>query len=312
MAQPGGYHLRDSTCRCPARCSANAAGSFTYTPAAGTVLPAGTSETLSVSFTPDNPADYTAGTATAMVNVDKATPIITWLNPSDIYYGTALSGAQLDASASWIVGGVTTTVAGTPTYTPASGTVLPAGNGQTLSVSFVPTDTTDYTTATATAIISVDKPAPTITWADPADITYGTALSTTQLNATANEAGIFQYTPAAGTYLPAGTDQKLSAVFMPTDTTDYSTGDVQVTINVAKATLNLGLTDPGGTYDGNPFAASATVGGAGGDNSSAGSLQGFSPTLTYYDGSGTSGTSLGLDGAVGTWDVHGRRGIPGR
>ena len=205
--------------------SANVAGTFTYTPAVGTVLPAGTSETLSVSFTPDNSADFSAGTATAMINVDKATPTITWPNPSDIYYGTALSGTQLDASASWIVGGVTTTVAGTPTYTPAPGTVLPAGNGQTLSVSFVPTDTTDYTTATATAIINVNKPAPIITWADPADITYGTALSTTQLNATANVAGIFQYTPVPGTYLPAGTDQTLSAVFTPTDTTDFSTVD---------------------------------------------------------------------------------------
>ncbi len=285
--------------------SVNAAGTFTYTPALGTVLPAGTSETLSVSFTPDNSADFSAGTATAMINVDKATPTITWPNPSDIYYGTALSGTQLDALASWIVGGVTTTVAGTPTYTPAPGAVLSAGNGQTLSVSFVPTDTTDYTTATATAIINVNKPAPVITWADPADITYGKALSTTQLNATANVAGAFQYTPVPGTYLPAGTDQTLSAVFTPTDTTDYSTVDAQVTINVAKATPKLGLTDPGGTYYGNPFVASVTVAGSGGDNTSAGSLQGISPTLTYYDGTGTSGTSLGSTppSAPGTYTV---------
>ncbi len=232
--------------------------------------------TLSVSFTPDDTADFTTSKGAATINVDKATPTITWPDPSDIYYGTALSGTQLDASASWIVGGVTTTVAGMPTYTPAPGTVLPAGNGQTLSVSFVPTDTTDYTTATATATINVNRSAPVITWADPADITYGTALSTTQLNATANVAGMFQYTQVAGTYLPAGTDQTLSAVFTPTDTTDYSTVDAQVTINVAKATPNLGLTDRGGTYDGDPFAASVTITGSANDNSSGGSLQGIS------------------------------------
>ena len=44
---------------------------------------------------------------------------------------------------------------GTFAYTPAAGTVLDAGNGQTLSVTFTPTDTTDYTTATATATINV-------------------------------------------------------------------------------------------------------------------------------------------------------------
>ena len=243
--------------------SANVAGTFTYTPAVGTMLPAGTSETLSVSFTPDNLADYSAGTATAKINVDKATPTITWPEPSNIYYGTALSGTQLDASASWTVGGVPTTVAGTLTYTPAQGTVLPAGIGQTLSVSFVPTDTTDYTSATATAKINVNKPAPIVTWADPADITFGTALSATQLNATANVSGTFQYTPVPGTYLPAGTDQTVSAVFTPNDTTDFSAVNAQVTINVARATPKLGLTDPDGTYDGNPFAASVTITGLG-------------------------------------------------
>ena len=282
-------------------------GEFTYAQAAGTVLTASPGQTLSVSFTPDDTTDFTTARGAATINVDKATPTITWPNPSDIYYGTALSGTQLDSSASWIVGGVTTAVAGTPTYTPAPGTILSAGNGQTLSVSFVPTDTTDYTTATATAMINVNKSAPIITWADPADITYGTALSTTQLNATANVAGVFQYTPAPGTYLPAGTGQKLSAVFTPTDTTDFSTVDAQVTINVAKATPSLSLTDPGGTYDGNPFAASVTVAGSGGDNSPAGSLQGISPLPLAFiaDGVGTSGTSLGstAPSAPGTYTV---------
>ena len=48
------------------------------------------------------------------------------------------------------------------------------------------------------------KATPTITWSTPADITYGTALSATQLNATASVPGTFVYTPAAGTVLNAG------------------------------------------------------------------------------------------------------------
>ena len=59
---------------------------------------------------------------------------------------------------------------------------------------------------------------PSITWPTPADITYGTALSGTQLDATANVQGTFTYTPAAGTVLGAGNDQTLSVSFAPTDT----------------------------------------------------------------------------------------------
>ena len=46
---------------------------------------------------------------------------------------------------------------------------------------------------------------PTITWASPASIVYGTALSAAQLDATANVAGTFAYSPAAGT-VPEGGD----------------------------------------------------------------------------------------------------------
>src|ERR1041385_2096551 len=64
------------------------------------------------------------------------------------------------------------------------------------------------------------KTTPTITWATPTAITYGTALSSTQLNATASVAGTFVYTPAAATVLNTGT-QMLSVSFTPTDTTHF-------------------------------------------------------------------------------------------
>ena len=82
-------------------------------------------------------------TATATINVRMATPVVTWANPAAITYGTALSATQLDA---------TTTVPGSFVYTPAAGTVLSAGAGQTLSVTFTPTDTADYNPVTTTAI----------------------------------------------------------------------------------------------------------------------------------------------------------------
>jgi hypothetical protein len=151
----------------------------------------------------------------------KATPTITWATPAAIPYGTPLSAIQLDA---------TTTVPGTFAYTPAAGTVLSAGS-QTLNTVFTPTDTADYTTATAATTITVNKAIPTITWAAPAAITFGTALSATQLNATASVPGTFAYTPAAGATPAVGSDT-LSVTFTPTDATDYTTATASVTLVV--------------------------------------------------------------------------------
>jgi hypothetical protein len=55
---------------------------------------------------------------------------------------------------------------------------------------------------------------PVISWSKPQPVTYGTPLSSTQLNATASTNGTFIYSPAAGTVLPVGTNT-LSVVFIP-------------------------------------------------------------------------------------------------
>jgi hypothetical protein len=81
---------------------------------------------------------------------------------------------------------------------------------------------------------------PTITWSTPGDIVYGTALSSTQLNATASVPGSFNYTPPAGTLLGAGTHQPLLASFTPTDSANYAATSKTVFINVAKATPSFG------------------------------------------------------------------------
>ena len=51
-----------------------------------------------------------------------------------------------------------------------------AGSGQVLSATFTPTDSTDYNSVTTTTTLSVQKSTPTITWANPTAITYGTPL----------------------------------------------------------------------------------------------------------------------------------------
>jgi hypothetical protein len=165
----------------------------------------------------------------------KATPLITWSNPADIAYGTLLSATQLNATAN---------TAGTFTYTPALGTKLNAGNGQTLKVDFTPTDLTNYEATSKTVIINVAKATPVIMWSNPAGITYGTLLSATQLNATADVAGSMVYTPAIGTKLNAGVAQDLKADFTPTDATNYNNATKTVKIDVAKATPVITWSNP--------------------------------------------------------------------
>ena len=82
--------------------------------------------------------------------VTPATPMIAWPDPANIIYGMALNGNQLNATAN---------VDGTFTYSPASGTMLHAGNCQTLSVIFIPTDTIDYSTTTKSVAINVNQAA---------------------------------------------------------------------------------------------------------------------------------------------------------
>ena len=73
-------------------------------------------------------------------------------------------------------------IAGTFAYTPAPGAVLAVGS-QTLSTVFTPTDSTDYTSKSASVPLTVTKATPSLIWPTPASIPYGTPLSSTQLNA---------------------------------------------------------------------------------------------------------------------------------
>ena len=207
--------------------TASIPGAFAYSPLPGTVLPAG-SDTLSVTFTPTDATDYTAAAASVTLAVNQAVPVVSWAAPAAITYGTALSATQLNATAS---------VPGAFAYTPSSGTVLSAGS-HTLSVTFTPTDATDYTAAAASVTLAVNQAVPVVSWAAPAAITYGTALSATQLNATASVPGAFAYTPSSGTVLSAGS-HTLSVTFTPTDATDYTAAAASVTLAVNQATPRI-------------------------------------------------------------------------
>ena len=132
--------------------TANTAGTFSYSPSAGTVLNVGT-HTLSVTFTPSD-AGTTGATQSVSLVVDKAVPTLSW-SPVDVTNPTALGPAQLNAIAYGIDG--TTALSGTYVYssngtTVTTGTVLPPGTSTPLTVVFTPTgaDAINYQPATMT------------------------------------------------------------------------------------------------------------------------------------------------------------------
>jgi MBG domain-containing protein/chitobiase/beta-hexosaminidase-like protein/pre-peptidase len=188
------------------------------------------------------------------------TPTCTWATPAAIVYPTPLSATQLDASCS--VPGKT--VSGTYVYSPAAGTVLAAGL-HTLSVTFTPTDTTDYTVAKDSVPLMVNKATPVCTWATPAAILYPTPLSATQLDASCSVPGTFAYSPPSGSVLAVGT-HTLSMAFTPTDTTDYTNVTLTVQLTVTNVPTVLTWPTPAPITYGTPLSgtqldAVATVGG---------------------------------------------------
>ncbi len=76
-----------------------------------------------------------SGTVAGTLRIARATPVLTWPSPASVLYGTALGPQQLNASATLAAH----PVSGTFTWSPASGTVLPAGPA-ILQATFQPGD----------------------------------------------------------------------------------------------------------------------------------------------------------------------------
>jgi hypothetical protein len=164
---------------------------------------------------------------------DKTNPVIAWNKPAAVSVGAVLSGAELNATAS--AGG--NSLPGAFIYTPPAGTVMSGTGTATLRVRFEPEDYADYNSVTAEVTLKVNGGSldtAKITWPAPAGITYGTALSSSQLDATANYPGTFSYSPALGTILGGGS-QELGVTFTPGNQAKVAPAFATTTIKVDKA-----------------------------------------------------------------------------
>ena len=184
-------------------------------------------------------------------------PSLTWASPAAIDFGAALGPTQLSA---------VSTAAGTFVYSPPSGTLLDVGDDQVLTATFVPTDPLQFRSETITTTITVNATPVIVMWPNPSEITFGTPLDAAQLNATADAAGTFVYTPASGTVLNAGAGQTLTVTFTPADT-NLRPVTRNVTIDVDKATPVVTWANPDAIPSGTPLSstqlsATATVAGS--------------------------------------------------
>jgi hypothetical protein len=130
-------------------------------------------------------------------------PTITWATPAAIVYGNHARLCSIER----------------------------CGERPWLSVTFTPTDNAHYAPVTTSVLLQVNQATPVINWPTTSAITQGTALSSAQLNATANVPGTFLYTPPSGTVLGAG-PQQLRVQFTPTDAINYKVILAAVTLHV--------------------------------------------------------------------------------
>jgi len=280
---PAAMHYGAEISAAQLNATASVPGKFTYAQSVGEKLPAGV-HTLTTTFTPADTAGYSTTQATVSITVAKVATEIAWSKPAAIVYGDALSDRQLNAQAA---------IPGRFTYSPSAGEVLTAGE-HTLTVNFTPDDSTSYVPAQATVSLTVTKATPSITWATPKAITYGTALSGTQLNASSSVAGKFTYSPVSGTVLTAGS-HSLSVTFAPTDSADYATATDSMTLVVNKATPTVKLTSSASSIVvGKTLTFTATLTGSG-----------VAPTGTasFFDGSTQLGASPPNGSGVATYST---------
>lgn len=214
------------------------AGSFTYSPASGTVLNAGNGQPLAATFYPTDTNAYVSVTTNVSINILKANLTVTALNTNKLY-GAPLPG--FTASYSGFTNGDTVgKLSSLPVLTCSATTSSPVGSYPIQVSGGV---ATNYTFVSVNGTLTVSPVTPLLTWTNPVPINYGTVLGSTQLNASASVPGSFAYAPASGTMLNPGTNTLL-VVFTPTDALDYNS----VTGNVAQVVLlvydGINLSDP--------------------------------------------------------------------
>ncbi len=216
-------------------------GTWTYDPPLGTVLNAGYGQTLKVTFTPTGSSASIYGPATITTQIDVLRAPLTIAAENKVK-AVGAPNPLLTVLYSGLVNGDTPDSLDVPPMVSTTATTSSPVGQYPITVWGAADANYEITFVDGTLTVT-DKKIPVINWADPAVITYGTALSSAQLNATARYngqpvAGSFKYDPPAGTVLNAGS-HLLKVTFTPADKNTYETVTHSVMIHVAKAPLTI-------------------------------------------------------------------------
>ncbi|MDU0457329.1 MAG: multicopper oxidase domain-containing protein [Geobacteraceae bacterium] len=222
--------------------------SYTYQNSATATAFAGTTHSItpgSVVFSTGSAANYAITYVNGLLRINRA-PLTITINNQTKTYGTAFTFNGSEFTTIGLlntdqVSYVAMTSNGAPGYATVSGSPYPI----VPSTSFG-TGLGNYNINYVNGAMTVTKATPVITWGTPAPITFGTPLSGTQLNATANVGGTFTYSPTAGTVLNTSS-AVLSVTFTPTSTANYTTAAasvIQLTVAGASSVARIGTAPP--------------------------------------------------------------------
>jgi len=213
--------------------TASVPGSFVYSPNNGAILNTGP-HTLFVTFTPTDTTDYSSAGASVNLVVAPAALSVTASNASRAY---ALTNPVFGGTIAGLENGDSIAA----TYNCSAGSNSTVGPYAIVPTLVDPGDRqTNYTLSLVNGTLTITQAVPLMIWSNPPAITYGTALTSNQLNAKANTGGNFVYSPTNGTVLNAGTNA-LSVTFNPSDAVDYRsvTDSVSLLVMLMPIALNI-------------------------------------------------------------------------
>src|SRR6185295_14089728 len=237
-------------------------------------------------FQADHIGDFCVSSAhaSAALVTDKAVPQITWSTPVPMVFGSPVGAAQLNAQAN---------VAGTFSYQPASGTVLPVGT-HTLGATFQPANPANYTGASASTTLEVVRATPSI------QLTAGTFTydgAPHSATATATGATGQALTPVTLTYnglaQPPVDAGSYTVVASYAGDESHGAASATGTLIIDRATPTVTLADAAFTYDGTPHPVSASAAGVAGAS--------LSPVAVTYSGAVEPPVNAGTYGVVATF-----------
>jgi hypothetical protein len=204
-------------------------------------------------YWPGNSSYYPVTSSAITQVVNQATPTVSvWPAASSITYGQTLASSTLS--------GGTASVSGSFAWTSSS--TLPNAGTPSESVTFTPSDVTDYSSVSQSINVTVSQATTTVsTWPTASSITYGQTLASSTLSGgTASVSGTFAWTTSS--ISPALGTSSESVTFTPANSTDYTSVTQSISVTVDQATPTISISNiPASAVYGGSFVASFSYSG---------------------------------------------------